>query len=559
MFLVKVFTGDYGTHLAIGRKIWETRSLPVAEFLTYPALGAPHAYTEWGFQALLYGVFTIGGTAGVSLLCWVVTTGTLYLLFLSARVRGAHPWVAAFALFAFAGLLRIRIQPRPEIFAYLFLAATIYLFSGYYFGTRKKALWALPPIVAVWANLHPSFLLAFVVSGFFFADAVAAAAVRKHLAWAHLRKWVFPPVAITALALLCSGINPYGFSHLLAPVGLAKSEILAASITEMASIRITSLFPVFLGAAALGGTALLLGLWGRHVRLLDLLMLGFALKASYSAARGIAMIPVLLVPGAAVQATAFLERVLEGEEAPGRVGKGFRWAASSLAFCGALALGIYSCAISLTGVEYGIGMTEHKYSFPAAEFVRRTNPPGKMFNFFDIGGFLGWQLYGQKLTFIDGRGAAPGVYMDYNTVVAGFDGWDRILDRYGAELIVTKAVDSTGMVLPLIDRLLGNRRWALVFSDGLALVFLKDTPGNAAIIRRYEIPKRRVYHQIIEEARHELHLGSPKRDVYIAMGNAYASLGNYEEGVRAFRKALEYGESSYARSAVRMFAPKVNR
>lgn len=559
LFLVKVFTGDYGTHLAIGRLIFETRSLPVGEFLNYPTLGSPHAYTEWAFQVLLYLVFRIGGTAGASLLCWAVTAGTLCFLFLSARARGAHPWVAVFVLFAFAGLLRIRVQPRPEIFAYLFLAATVYLWSEHYFGTRKRALWALPPMVAVWANVHPSFLLAFVVSAFFFADAAAAAAFGRRWGWASLREWIVPPVVVTGLALLCSGINPYGFSHLLAPVGLAKSEVLAASITEMASIRMTAFFPVFLGAACLGVAALLMGAWGRHVRLLDLLMLGFALKASYSAARGIAMIPVLLVPVVAVQATAFLDRVRNPKESPGRAGKGIRYAAASLSVCGAIALGGSSLAISLSGVEYGVGMTEHKYSFGAVEFLRRTRPPGYMFNFFDIGGFLDWQLHPEKLTFIDGRGAPPGVYMDYNTVVAGFPGWDRILDRYGADLIVTKAVDSTGMVLPLIDRLLGDRGWALVFSDGLALVFLKDTPGNAAIIRRHEIPKREVYRHIVVEAWHEIRMGAPKTATYVAMGNAYASLGDYAEGVRAFRKALEYGESAYARSAIRMLEPAAGK
>lgn len=120
------------------------------------------------------------------------------------------------------------------------------------------------------------------------------------------------------------------------------------------------------------------------------------------------------------------------------------------------------------------------------------------------------------------------MYMDYNTVVAGFPGWDRILDRYGVGVIVTKTVDSTGMLLLLNDRLPGNRRWVLVYSDGLGVVFVKHTPGNEEVIRRYGIDKR-------ETCR------------------------DYEGGGRAFRKTLEYGESAYARNAIKLVDPAVRK
>lgn len=560
LFFVKVFTGDYGTHLAIGRQILESRSIPGVEFLNYPTSGAPHGYTEWLFQALLYGIFLAGGTAGISVFCWVVASATIYFLFRAALVRGAHPFLALLALFAFAGLLRIRLQPRPEICAYLLLSIVMYILSEYYFGTRKMAIWIFPPLIVLWANLHPSFLLAFVAAAAFFVDALAAAILKREWGWAQVRTWVFPPLGSGILAFLASGINPYGFSTFLSPVGLARSQELALSITEMAPVRDTAFFPVFLGAAALGGAAILVGVWTRSFRLLDLLLLAFSVKASYSSARGIALPAVLLVSGVAAQGTALGDRILRGRtKDTGGVTWAMERAGAVLLAVGALTLGVASARISFAGVEYGVGMTTHKYSFAAVRFLRENVPPGNMFNFFDLGGFLDWQLHPVKKTFIDGRGAPAGVYMDYNIVVAGFDGWDRILDRYGADLIVTRAVDSTGMVLPLIDRLLEDRRWALVFSDGLALVFLKDTPGNASIIRRYEISKARIYREIVEEARHELELGAPKVATYVSMGNAYASLGKYREAVRAFRTALESGENDYARRAVAMLEPMVGK
>ena len=136
--LTKIFTSDYGTHLAIGRQIVETRSIADKEFLNYPSLGRYNPNGEWGFQAVLYMVFSVGGPYGVSFLIWAVVFGIFLLIHRATVLRGAHPLMAVLAIFAFSGFLRIRIQPRPEIFTYLFTSLIIYILTEYYYGTRKK-------------------------------------------------------------------------------------------------------------------------------------------------------------------------------------------------------------------------------------------------------------------------------------------------------------------------------------------------------------------------------------------------------------------------------------
>jgi hypothetical protein len=218
--LTKIFTSDFGTHLAIGREIVNTRSVTDKEFLNYPSLGMHVPNGEWGFQALLYLVYAAGGAYAVSFLCWAVIFGIYLLLHRSMILRGANPFLAVFAIVAFSGFLRIRIQPRPEIFTYLFIALTIFLFTEYYFGERKKLLYLFPPLLLVWANMHPSYLVAFVLCGAFFADGVARAAWKKELQWSRLKTWVFPPVLVGVLALFLCGLNPHGYSAILTPLHL---------------------------------------------------------------------------------------------------------------------------------------------------------------------------------------------------------------------------------------------------------------------------------------------------------------------------------------------------
>ena len=62
--LTKIFTSDFGTHLAIGRHIWEHREISAPEFLNYTALGMTNYFHEWGFQLILHAVYSVGGRSG---------------------------------------------------------------------------------------------------------------------------------------------------------------------------------------------------------------------------------------------------------------------------------------------------------------------------------------------------------------------------------------------------------------------------------------------------------------------------------------------------------------
>ena len=131
---------------------------------------------------------------------------------------------------------------------------------------------------------------------------------------------------------------------------------------------------------------------------------------------------------------------------------------SSMAVFALVAFGGTTLIFSFSQLEYGIGMTEHKFSFPAAEFLRKNPVPGRMFNFFDIGGFLDWQLYPQALTFIDGRTYNQEVFIEHQVVTGAMPGWERVLEKYGINYIVLKSMDSSGMILPIIPKSLPTIR-----------------------------------------------------------------------------------------------------
>jgi hypothetical protein len=202
--------------------------------------------------------------------------------------------------------------------------------------------------------------------------------------------------------------------------------------------------------------------------------------------------------------------------------------------------GILNLSFSFSQLEFGVGVTEHKFSFKAGEFLRNLPIKGNMFNFFDIGGFLDWQLYPGKLTFIDGRTYNADIFMEHQVGTGGMPGWEKNFEKHGITYAVLKTMDSSGMVLPIISTLTNRSDWALIFADGIFVVFAKDIPENAEIIRKYAMPKRStIPQQIIQEAYHYMYLGISPVVAYLTISDMHELLGDRAASIAAIRKGLE--------------------
>jgi hypothetical protein len=310
-------------------------------------------------------------------------------------------------------------------------------------------------------------------------------------------------------------------------------------------VKGTGFFVYYKAALAAVVVSLIFGVFGRRIYFLDLLLFAISFKGAWDSARAVSMMGLFLSPGISLHVTGFLERVRdwsderdrretakrEKERGKGKGGgKGgkqgkpaeqelhsaqgsgrhpHRWlrpATAGFIVVSCLLFGGITLGFSFSQLEYGVGMTEHKFSFGAADFLRKNPPRGNMFNFFDIGGFLDWQLYPNALTFIDGRTYNAKVFMEHQTVTGGMPGWKDVLNRYGVTYVVTKTMDSSGMILPLIPIFANDPDWTLVFSDGLFVVFVRNGPENRDLIARHRIPNGALPYHVIREAYHYMYL-----------------------------------------------------
>jgi hypothetical protein len=182
--LVPMPAVDLAYQLRAGSEILAGRGIPTVEAWTFTAAGTPWLDQQWGAQALLAGVFQLGGWTGLVLLRAGLVALTFGLLFRVVRsawsiasVRAGGSSIASSArTAALVTLLAFVVSMpalalRPQLFAIVLFAATLVILIER--AEHARRLWLLPIIAALWANLHGSFPLVIVLVAIAWLDEVA--------------------------------------------------------------------------------------------------------------------------------------------------------------------------------------------------------------------------------------------------------------------------------------------------------------------------------------------------------------------------------------------------
>jgi hypothetical protein len=152
-----VRNSDFWMHLASGRAQLQGTYNPIGgtDPFAYTTPGGYWANHAWLFDALLYLLYTgLGGPALVVLKGLLVVA--LAWVLLHVRRPGQDPWVPAVCTGLALLALTPRLDLRPLLLTYLFLAITLWLL---YRPAPGKAVWFLPPLFVLWVNVDGWFLL----------------------------------------------------------------------------------------------------------------------------------------------------------------------------------------------------------------------------------------------------------------------------------------------------------------------------------------------------------------------------------------------------------------
>ena len=156
--------GDIGWSLRIGEQVLG-HGIPRSEFMLSPTLGHPVVYWEWLSQTLYALADRAWGLNGVAALAALLVAGMSLLLYLALRRRGVSLALSLPLTVVGVGLTSITWTARAQLFSLLLTLLWSELLWRYWRTGSRRALWALPPLMALWANLHGGFLAGLILLG----------------------------------------------------------------------------------------------------------------------------------------------------------------------------------------------------------------------------------------------------------------------------------------------------------------------------------------------------------------------------------------------------------
>jgi tetratricopeptide (TPR) repeat protein len=190
-------------------------------------------------------------------------------------------------------------------------------------------------------------------------------------------------------------------------------------------------------------------------------------------------------------------------------------------------------------------MGDKRYPSSAVTFIQSNKPSGNMFNPYNWGGYLIWHLYPEYKVFIDGRTLNETAFLHGGFIFRAEQGnnphtplWKQLLDAYGVNFILTKAVSSSGKIIPLVDVLYKDDAWKLIYADGKSMVFLRYAPENYSIINRYELSKETIHDEIIDECNQGIKDTPATKGYYETLGYMYMKKDRLEDALIMFQKYL---------------------
>ena len=185
---------DYWFYVRIGKDILETGAVPTVDTLSYTYPSRPIFYQPWLSAVIFWLAHSTGGATFTYLIkgiCIAIAYGIVWTL---TRDAGTEPKLATLLIILMGLSSSGNWSMRPQLLVYPLFALTLWILWHWQNG-RAKFMWMLPLASLLWANLHGSFILAFVLMG---SALVFGAGDRKKLAI-----WL-------SLSLLATLINPRG-------------------------------------------------------------------------------------------------------------------------------------------------------------------------------------------------------------------------------------------------------------------------------------------------------------------------------------------------------------
>lgn len=219
---------DIWWHLANARIFTTTHHAIWTDPYSFTVAGHYWIDWEWLAEQPFWWAYQLFHLQGIYLVSWLLVSANMLFLYyrgyrLSRSADGAL-WTSGIAL----ALMTVNAGPRTIEFAYLAMSAELLILEEFDRG-NKKLVWLLPPLFALWINLH----------GFWFAGIVLLAAyIGFSMVSVHLGAFEQEALSPTdrnrlllalAASIVVLPLNPYGWHLMWNPVDMMLNQKVSVS------------------------------------------------------------------------------------------------------------------------------------------------------------------------------------------------------------------------------------------------------------------------------------------------------------------------------------------
>lgn len=458
--LSPVHSDDLWMYLALGRKLFTDGGFGDTEpfLFTFPGFHW-HVWHEWFSYVVYYSIYLVTGFRGLVVFRALLVTCAAALVWKAgSRFKFPTALILLIGAASFYFASARAFADRASFFSDMVTVGLLYLLTDPKFidrSTRRK--WFLPVLFVCWVQFHPGYLIGWAMIGLFY--------VVHFRDWnsADRRNWLI----IFGLCVIAPVLNPIGLKGVMIPIATFLSpdwhifrEINSEWMPTLTAYFLSVGYKIFVvvfsaGALLITGWNAKRGDWFPFIAALLLCYLGI------SAVRFLSLSGF----GLGVLVMTSLER------------RKFEWLSGRWPAIASFSVPIFCILISLSTDTLGL-----RFFFtqdPVADGVPvkaarlfDVLPPGNIFNEYDFGGLLAWELNGRMKFAAHGHLDKPSlVVQNYYRFSYNRKNWDEIINGGNVEYFFfrTKTLldnPEAGWVHEIM-----SPRWHKIYEDSAAMIF----------------------------------------------------------------------------------------
>lgn len=463
---INLVTSDLGRHIKNGEIIInEINKIPsnnsnwdvlYTNYYSYTFPTEKFINHHWLSGVLFYLTYSVGGFVGLQILNLLIILLILIINFKTAK-SFASKYVISFVMIGLLPLVGSRTEIRPEMISYLFSSIVLCILFNQ--SKHPRLLYVIPIIMLFWVNLHIYFIVGYI---FFFIFMISDLLVNK----SNWKKYL----NILFLMILFTLINPFLLQGLSFPLvifqkyGYEIIENKSIYYLYFYGIRLPEIYLLIITSTLSLIALIISSIKGKQSMKMIFLCLFLVFMGLY-ALRNINFFGFFIVIPLSyfIQNTLFKQKTLI-----------FRPDYRLINFYSVLLIVLYLFVFS----QNIFSSNKTKVIIDDNRSLSDLPIKGNIFNNYDIGGYLIFNLFPEHKVFVDNRPEAYTVDFFKKTYIPMelySEYWETNAKKYDIRTVILSKTDITDWGQSVIKRTKADQRWANIYEDERVVVLvLKD-------------------------------------------------------------------------------------